>query len=351
MRQLPTLTFNYLFEMDNRNKRSLAVDLRYQEGKEVVHKLVEKSDIFVSNFEASAVRKLHMDYETLSRINPRIIYSLATGFGDRGPDRDLKAFDYIAWARSGIMGTMGQEGTPPPQCLPAFGDHITAITQAYGIMLALFHRERTGIGQEVKVSLLGSLIETAGLSFQSHLVTGHDIPRASRESELNPLWNAYQTKDGRWMQLAMLQTDVHWRDFCQAMGIEELQNDPRFNAHIMRTENNESLISILDEVFLTKTASEWAERFRERNLIWTKVQTWREVAADPQTCENGYIIDFDHPSAGSIKMVGHPVKLSKTPGEIRAPAPEFGQHDEEIVLELGYTWEEIGKLREQKVIV
>lgn len=351
IRHHPIKRLHYMFEINNFGKKSLAVNLAREEGREIVYKLVRNSDVFVANFMLESLRKMKMDYATLSSINPKLIYGLASGWGSRGPDKDLPAFDYVAFARSGLMATFGEPDARPVPCLPAFGDHIAAVTLAYGIILALFHRERTGEGQLVDVSLFGSLLEAGGLNWAQVLDTREEIPKMKREEYSNPLFNHYQCKDGKWIELGMLQTDQHWDDFCEAMGIEELKKDPRFPKHQDRCANNKDLIAILDKVFLTRTREEWIERFRPRNIIWGRVQSYVDLLSDPQVWENEFAISIPHPKFGEVQVPGIPVKLSKTPGKIRGLSPELGQHTEEILLELGYTWDEVAKLKQEKVII
>lgn len=349
---LPQTKLNPTWEEDNTNKKSIGLDLTQESGKEVLYKLIRKVDIFVTNLQAEVLRRLGADYKTLARINPRLIYSYGTGWGLRGPDKDQPAFDFAVWARSGLMGSMGEPDSPPPTCLPGFGDHIASLALAYGTMIALFHREKTGEGQMVHVSLLGTLVDIGSVSLQACLFSGgQDLPRVSRKEAVNPLWNYYETKEKRWIQLAMLQTDPSWHDFCEALGIRDLENDPRFNSHHQRCEvNGRILIPILDEIFASKSLAEWIELFRGRNIIWGMVNTYGQVAVDPQLWENDYIIKGDHPSAGQIDLVGLPVQLSKTPGVIKTFAPELGQHTEEILLDMGFTWGDISKLKENKAI-
>ncbi|MBI2867813.1 MAG: CoA transferase [Chloroflexi bacterium] len=351
IRSLPIAGLNYLFEQDNRNKKSVTLDLRQAAGREIAYKLVERADVFVSNFQVEVLQRLGMDYETLAKINPRLVYALGSGWGLRGPDKDLQAFDFVAFARCGLMATMGEPDCPPPTALPGMGDHIAATTLAFGIMVALFHRQATGQGQLVHTSLLGSLIEAGSLNLQACLSSGQDVPRVARTSAANPLWNYYQTKDGRWLQLAMLQTDRHWPDLCQALSLQKLEYDSRFSSHQSRVANNVALISILDQVFADRTLDEWAVNFRGRNVIWGYVSTYAQVAQDPQVRENNHIVEFEHPAAGLIELVGLPVELDKTPGEIRLAAPELGQHTEEVLLSLGYDWKAISELKESNVIL
>lgn len=351
IRLLPVSELNYMFEQDNRNKKAITSDLSQEQGKEIIYKLLPTCDVFLTNFQAGVLKKLGMDYETLSEINPKLVYAYGSGWGLKGPEKDSPAFDYVAFARSGLMQGFSEPDTPPVSCLPGFGDHIAAMTLAYGIMLALFHRERTGEGQMVHASLLGSLVEATSLSVAACLATGQDLPKTSRKEAANPLWNYYECQDKKWLQFAMLQTDRHWPDLCRALGLESLEKDPRFDSHQKRCDNNKALISILDETLRTKPREEWVKLFRGRNIIWGYVQNFLEVTKDPQLLENDYIVPFQHPAAGSTKVVGIPVQLSKTPGQVRSAAPELSQHTEEILLELGYTWEDIAKLKDQKVIL
>lgn len=347
----PVAEPNYAFEQSNHSKKSIAVDLSKEEGREIVYKMIPDQDVFLTNLQMPILRKLGMDYETLSKINTKLIYGFGSGWGLRGPLADSPAFDYVAFARSGLMLGLAEPGSLPVCNTPAFGDHISAMTLAFGVMLALFHRERTGEGQMVETSLLGSLIEAASLAIAATLSTGQDLTKTSRKAAGNPLFNYYRCSDGKWLQLGMLQTDLHWHDFCQALGFESIEKDPRFENHQKRCANNVNLISILDDTVRSKPREEWIKRFEGRNIIWGLAQNFLEVTQDPQVLENEMIITFNHPKAGPFRMVGIPVHLSKTPGQIKTAAPELGQHTEEILLELGYTWDDIIRLKDRKVIL
>jgi crotonobetainyl-CoA:carnitine CoA-transferase CaiB-like acyl-CoA transferase len=221
------------------------------------------------------------------------------------------------------------------------------------ILAALFVRERTGKGQMVDTSLLGSMV--AGLErlpVNSMAQSGMIMPRRTRTNMGNPLWNYYRCSDDKWVALAMLAADRYWSAFCKALGIEELENDPRFRDIEVRSknENSRELIKRLDEIFAMKTQAEWLRTLKEHKLICTQVQTLPDLLSDPQVVENGYIVDYDHPAYGKIKTVGFPWNFSETPPGLRLPAPQLGQHTEEILLELGYSWEDIGNLREQEAV-
>ena len=346
------------FETNNRGKRSLAIDLVKQEGKEVIYRLVENSDVFVHNFRQGVPEKLKLDYETLYQYNPKIIYAAASGYGPRGPEAREPAFDFVGMARSGIASILGYPHDP---CLPFHGglaDQAGAIMTSYGILVALLARERLGFGQKVDVSHLGSMITLQGLPIGMGLYIRPDAPpeeqpeKPTRKNVANPLWNYYKCKDDRWLVLGMLQPDIKWPAMCKALGIDHLEHDPRYENADVRRENSEGLIALMDEIFITRTSLEWMKILKETgDVICTPVQTIPDLINDPQVIANNYITDYEHEVLGPVRVRGLPIELSRTPGEVRAEAPEFGQHTEEVLMEIGgYTWEEIAELREKEVI-
>lgn len=342
---------NTYFECHNRNKRGLTLDIRSERGRQVLYKLIETSDVFVHNQRPGVVERRQIDYKTLSQINPRLIYAYGNGYGSKGPDVEKPSFDVIAQGRGGILSVAGEPNEPPPlvQVVGA-ADWTSAALLAYGVVLALFTRERTGIGQEVEVSLLGSQAALGQLALQRYLFSGKSPGKVSRKTVANPLWSTYQAGDGKWLIVGALQADRFWADFCKVLGIEELKDDPRFNVIGTRRQHAGELISILDKTFLTRDRDQWVKDLAKEDIPCGPVNDYGELANDPQMAANDYIVDFDHPVAGPIKMVATPVRLSKTPGKIRMGAPELGQHKEEILLEYGFTWEEIAKLQGEEVI-
>jgi crotonobetainyl-CoA:carnitine CoA-transferase CaiB-like acyl-CoA transferase len=349
---VPIYDINYVLEFYNMNKKGITLDLKRKEGREILYKLVEKSDVFVCNFRPHALIDLKLEYNDISKINPRIIYAHLSGYGLHGPEKDTGAYDFVGyWARSGVMASLGEPGTPLPFQVPGFGDNTTGMYAACAIMMALFHRERTGEGQEVCISLVGGGIWSMGIVLSSVLATGLEYPRLSRWDQSNPIFNSYECADGKWIQLACIQGDRYWTGVCKALELGKFENDPKFCTHESRMKNNKELIVILDKVFKTKTRKEWAERLAKENIIWSLVKTAGEVASDPTPWADGYFREIDHPAGKKLKVIMPPWQFSRTPTTIRNSAPEFSQHTEEVLSEtLGMSWDEITALKEKKVI-
>src|SRR5215469_4150945 len=343
---------NFYFEANNRHKHSLTVDLRHPAAREVVYKLVEKSDVFVQNFRKGVADRLGLGYKDLSARNPRLIYASATGYGPLGPDSGEPSFDYMGHARSGIMLTGPADIKDPIYLTGGIADQMGAIMLAYGVMTALVARERYGVGQEVNASHLGSMIALQGLNVTMRTMLGKEFPRNTRDDAFNPLWNHYQCGDGKWICLGMLQTDRYWKDFCIALGLNELVDDERFNSIRARAKNHRELVATLDKTFKTKSREEWMKILKEGgDFIYTVVNSINNLPDDPQVVANEYIVDYEHPEIGKTKIVGVPVILSQTPGDPRGRAPQLGENTELILTEmLGYSWDDIAKLRDGGVI-
>ncbi|MCH8827440.1 MAG: CoA transferase [Chloroflexi bacterium] len=357
-RSLPGGRTSY-FEANQRNKRSIALDLKKPEGVDIVLKMVEDADVFVQNFRKGVAERLGLSYEVLREINPRLIYASATGYGPRGPDAGMPALDSAAQARSGLMYATGPDGADPYPIQGVIGDQIGGITLGWGILAALMARSIHGIGQRVDASHLGSSIWLQGLAVSMGLLTQDRPPseinnsyHSPRDAAFNPLANFYKCKGGRWIMLANFQADRYWADFARALGIEELIHDAKFHDMDARGENRGELIAILDRKFAEKTYHQWAEILeRSGDFIFSPVQRLSELEDDPQVIANGYIADVDHPTLGPIKLADHPLRYSETPHSIRTVAPELGQHTEEILLEMGFDWEAIAGLQEKGVIL
>lgn len=351
-RGLPPCPLNPLWEQDNRNQKGVAIDLSRERGREIAYKLVENSDVFASNLQEPSLKRIAMDYDTLRQVNSRLIYAHLSGFGAKGPDWAKPGFDHTAfWASSGIMASLGEPDQPPPGQRVAIGDHITSLAIAAGIVAALFARERQGLGQRVDTCLMATGLWVNSIQIQASLLSGQEVPRASRASELNPLHNVYRCKDGHWIQLAVLQPDRFWSSFCRALGMEHLEGDLRFDTSERRARNCRELISILDGVIASRDLEEWGRSFDEWGLVWAPVNTVKDAAGDPQTVANRFVVPLEHPALGAMKTVSSPWGFSETPPAVRSPSPTLGQHTEEVLLRIGYTREDITGLKEEGVIL
>lgn len=344
--------FNWIWEVWNRSKRGIALDLRTPERRDIVHKLAAQSDIFLTNLRPDTLKRADLDYETLREINARLIYANITGFGPRGPATDWPSGDEIAfWGRSGLASAWGDPYAPPFVPHAGLGDSVTGGFMLGGITLALYTRERTGIGQKVDVSLLGTANWVNNLAVQAVVTYEKDAPRYPRSRAGNPLVNEYRAARGRWAVFDMRQTDRFWSGLCKALGRSELEHDPRFETHEARLANNEDLIALLDEIIAAKPLAEWQPLFYEHGLDWGPIQTMTDVMDDACVLENDYIVEYERSPQGAARGPGCPIQLGDMPPIAPHAAPEHGQHTEEVLLELGFGWDDIERLKERRTIL
>lgn len=334
------------FELDNRNKRSVAVDLRRPDGHAFALKLLEQADVFVTSLRLDAIERMKLDYATVSAKNPRLIYASINGYGHRGPDRNRPAYDYAAaWARSGLMATIAEPGQPPPAQRPAMIDHAVGLGLAGAISAALLARQRTGRGREVKISLFSMGLWMNASDLTVGLMTGRSPQSESRTERVNPLWSSYRCADDRWIYFVMIQSDRHWPDFCAALGKPEWLSDSRFKDSVTRAQKCAALTAEIDRVVASKSSHDWAPIFDRHNLIWAPVRTDAEVLEDPQADAIGAFAKVDHPQIPGCRIVNSPIEFGDGNSQPHRAAPELGQHTEEIALEVGLTWDEIAKLK------
>ncbi|MEK7847472.1 MAG: CoA transferase [Chloroflexota bacterium] len=343
------------FELANRNKKSVAVNLKSEQGRQLVYKLVEKADVFYTNYYRNGIlQELKMDYETLRRYNPRLIYAINSGYGLEGPLKDDRAFDTIGQARSGLMWAVGDRDSDEPyQTVAAPCDQVGATMLAYSILAALVARERQGIGQQLEVSLLGSAIHMQGIGVNMNLLRHRSYARHSRERARNPMANHYRCSDGKWLMLAEPQSDRFWGQFCQMLGLGKMIEDPRYATALARRDNYTECNAAVAQVLATRPRDEWLRHFKQEGAEFahSPIYDYHDVAEDPQALDNDYVVDFNHPALGPVKVVGCPAKFSQTPAGIQCEAPELGQHTEEVLLDLlGMSWEDIATLKEQGAI-
>ncbi len=346
------LPMNPIFEMDNRSKRSIVLDLARPEAMEIAFELIDDADVFITNMRTAAMERLGLDHETLTRRNPRLIYGSITGYGFEGPDKDRAAYDIAAfWARSGIANALTGPGAPaPPFQRGGMGDHGAGLSLAAAISAALFSREKSGKGQLVSTSLLRQGIYTMSFDLSVNLRFGVEIQAAERKTMGNPAINCYQDKDGRWFWITGLEPDRHWPPLARAVGHPEWIDDPRFATTADRAENAAELIPMLDEIFATKTRDEWAEVFAtEPDFFWAPVQNYGEVLADPQVHASGAIVEVPDGEATTL-LPSTPADFAGTPWAPRSMAPNHGEHTDEVLRERGKSDEQIADLRAKGAI-
>ena len=339
------------FQTMNRNKRAMTLDLKKQQGRDIFYSMAKQADVITQNFRKGVVDKLLVGYETIREINPRIVYASVNGFGPKGPDAYDGVFDILGQARGGFMYLNSiADDDISYRVSGGLADQVGAITLAYGVLLGIVARERFGIGQHVQTSQLGGQMMLQALALNAYPMNG-DLPQPRRrESAANPLFSIYKCADGRWIAIGCIQSDRYWRDFVQVLEIEQFEEDPRFCDMNARTANSVELVKVLDGVFVNRTCDEWMALLKPRGVNCAKVQTYEDIAHDPQVIENDYITAVEHPTFGTLTEVGVPVALSETPGWARSAAPEFGQHTEEILQEFGYDWDQIAEFRDKGVI-
>jgi crotonobetainyl-CoA:carnitine CoA-transferase CaiB-like acyl-CoA transferase len=338
------------FEAHNRGKRSIAIDLKQPRGREVLLKLAETADVFLNNFRIGAIKRLGLDYESVSAANPSIVYVQASGYGPKGPDADLGSFDFLAQARSGFASLNGEPDDPPLPAMVPIADQTGALHACIAVLAGLAGRAASGTGMKFDTSLLGSMIALQAFDMNQHLFTGNLRPRAMRGGS-RPFWRLYQAGDSKWFVIGML-LDRCWPELCREIGREELLEDPRFDTFIRRIgENAPALIEILDEVFLTAPAREWVDRLNKIGLFAQPAQAYDEIAQDPMAIANGYIHDLPRDDGGPpARVAGSGLILNGEPVTVRRVAPHHGEHTESVLLEAGYSWDEITRLREDEVV-
>ncbi len=343
---------NLSLALANRGKRSLALDIRHENGLAILHKLLESADVFLTNMRPGALRRAGLDSDELMERYPGLVYARGHGYGAKGPDADLAGYDATAfWARGGMAHIL----TPPEREYPigqrgALGDRNGALALAFGVAAALLKRTRTGAGSIVDVSLLATAMWT--LSSDLLAALGGDEPKASsgRGPLVNPLVGVYRTKDDRHIQLVFLQPDRYWADFCRVIDRPDLAEDARFVDMMTRRDNGAACVAELDNEFAKRTFDEWKSVLARLDAPWAPVQSVAELLDDPQVEANGYIGEVVVDGGPSYRLPAVPVQFDGRPPALRR-APEHGEDTEALLLELGYGWEDIGALKEAGVVL
>jgi len=337
------------FEACNRGKKSITVDLRIAEGADTFRKLVDTADVLVANFKPGTLEAWGLSYEALSKSNPGLIYAMGSTFGPEGKGADREGADLAGQAAGGLISTTGSDGEPPTPVGATIADHIGSMNMTVGILAALFSRNVTGKGQRIDVSLLGGQIYAQASEYTAYLMTGEAPGRSNGGHPLLPMaYGVLETADG-YIALVGVLPDKR-QALYEAAGVPELIEDERFAPIIYTTEIRQELFRLLADGFKAKTTEEWAAILDRIEVRYAPVNDYAQAASDPLVTTNKYIVELEDFNGETRRVVGSPIKMSDTPTSPSASAPELGQHTEEILLELGYTWEQIGELRDLHAI-
>ncbi len=333
------------FEMDNRGKRSLALDLTRPEARAALQRVIARADVVLTNLLPARQRKYGLDPDSLRAKLPALIHATLNGYGVRGEEADAPAFDYTAyWARTGMMDMFRAPDAIPAFLRPGVGDHAAGMSLVAGILAALRMRDRSGDGQAIEVSLLQIGLYIQGNDMANVLATGQSPPMHDRRAPRNPLWNSYPTADDRWLMLVMVESQRYWPNVCRALSLDEVEKDERFADPIARYRNGRALVERLDAVFAQRTLPEWEAELARHPLIWSPVRRMHELIDDPQVRAMGYFSNVTHPKLGAFQSVGPPFRMSAHEMPADRPAPALGAHNADILREAGLSDAEIEKL-------
>ena len=341
--------FSLYFMSVNRGKKSITLNLKSPRGKELFLELVKGSDILVENFRPGTMEKLGLDYESLKTHHPSLLYAACSGFGQTGPYAMRGAYDMIIQGMGGIISITGEPDRPPVRVGTSIGDITSALFTAIGILSALRHRDQTGEGQLIDVGMLDCQVAILENAMVRYFSTG-DIPRplGRRHPAITP-FEVFESADG-YVVIAIGNNEL-WRKFCEHVGHSELIDDDRFNTNALRTENHESLFPILAEIMCRRTTDEWVEALEAIGVPCGPVNTVDKVANDPQVLARDMIAEVEHNTTGTVQIPGIPIKLSETPGQIDAPAPNLGEHTSEVLIDLlGLGAEEVNQLKQNGIV-
>ena len=349
MESTPTSDVNYTWQMDNRNKRSLALNLKTEEGRKLLRQLVAESDVYVTNTPHPMRRAWGLTYEDLAALNPRLIYASLTAYGELGPERDREGFDLVAyWARSGLMDLVRAPGADPAPAIPGMGDHPTAVSLYAAILTALFKRQQTGEGSHVHTSLLANGMWSASCIAQGvfaeadftlyHQLSSHLFTRL-----------LYEAADGRWLQFSMVRTDEEVDMLLTAIGRPDLLLDPRFVTADLRVEHGNVLVEEMKAALITETAAHWMQVLTDVGVPVALVGRVDELRSDPQVIANDMAIT-PTPEVGMPGVINRPLNIEGLATRSPGRAPDLGEHSEAILAELGYTATDIARAKEQGVI-
>jgi formyl-CoA transferase/CoA:oxalate CoA-transferase len=332
----------------NRNKRSMTLNLKSNKGREVLYKLATQSDIFLENYRPGVTEKLGIDYQTLSKLNPRLIYCSISGYGQDGPYRVRPAYDIIGQAMSGLMSLTGEKDRPPVKVGIAIGDICSGMFAAIGILAALTVREKTGKGQMIDTSILDGMVAWLSHQAGNFLATNTNPERLGSAHPTIAPYQAFKAADSYFV--VAVGNDSLWKTFCEALALNELMTDPKFATNPNRVKNRDELTRTLEKIFASKPAKGWVEIIDKAGVPCSLIYSLSEVFKDPQLVHRKMLETVQHPKAGAVKVLGVPIKMSDTPASIRTPPPMLGEHTKEILQTLGYKEAEINEMRRESTI-
>lgn len=319
----------------NRNKKSITIDLKSEEGIEMIKKLVQESDVVINNFKSGTMERFGIDYDRLAAINPAIVYCSITGFGETGPNQNMPGYDFIIQAMSGLMSITGNQESGPQKVGVAITDIITGLYACIGIQGAIIERERSGKGQKLDLSLYDSAVSALVNVGSNYLMSGN-IPQGlgNQHANIAP-YQTFKTADGE--MVIAVGNDNQFRTLCNILKKTELPDDERFHTNPDRVANRDDLIPLLQQVFETKSTAYWQEQCKQYSIPCGPIQNMQEVTEDPQLKARDMFMDCEHPTAGNINMIGSPLKFSRTPTSLRSYPPDAGEHNDDILSQLGIT--------------
>ncbi len=334
------------FDLDNAGKRGIVLNTKTPAGRKVLDQLLAQADIFVTNWRQAALERAGLDYETLKVQCPKLVYGIVSGYGEKGPDKDLPGYDFTSFfSRGGILGTMYDRDSYPMMPIPGFGDHQVAMNLASGLIAALYRAEKTGSGDKVVVSLFHSALWDISIMLQSaqygHVSTQYPI---SRNEVANPLTIPYKTKDGRWLEIAMPPYNQFYNKFIALVGREDLVDDPRFFPQANLQDNLVEFQTILKEAMGTKDLAEWQQILTEADIPFAAASTWNDLLVDPQAWGSDCLYAMEYPTGNTRTLVRTPVMFTESGLPPYVRGPYLGEHTREILTDLGYTAEQVDSM-------
>ena len=333
----------------NRNKRDICLDIRSPEGKEAVLRMAERADVVIENFRPDMKDRLGIGYNDVLKRNPNVVYCSISGFGQDGAYRELPGLDNVFQGMAGLMEVTGEEGGGPVKTGERIADVLTGVNAAFGIMVALFHRARTGEGQYLDLALVDCLLAAQAPMVSYYFATGKQPPRQGNGSLFSSPTGTFQTAD-RPINLCIM-NDKHWGKLCEALDRKDLQGNEQLQSNQLRVENTRVITDIVAKALRERPAAEWLAMLRKAGVPCGLVYSYEEVFNDPQIVQNGMLQEVSHPTVGMQKTIGLPIRLQKTPATIRRSAPTKGQHSRELLRENGYGDDEIEAMVRKGVLI